>query len=97
MECPLPNGVRNLQSMQRKEKDRRASESSIIGHGGGGSGLLREKFHQKTGVGVNPHRRDSRTIFDRLIFDGFSRTTSSSTSSIARTRSASSASVPFAG
>src|SRR5207249_7179009 len=50
-----------------------------------------QEFHQEAGVGVGSHRRDSRMIFERLIFDGFSRSTSSRISSMARRRSSSSA------
>src|ERR1051326_1678074 len=64
LESSLSNGIGHLQAVQRKKEYRRAAEATVTGYGRRRSRLLRQEFHQEAGVGVGPHRRDSRTIFE---------------------------------
>jgi len=97
MKGALKDGVPHLQRLQGQIKQLGRAKPAILGND-----LRRIRFagHQsqeEAAVGVSSHRRDSSRSLAALIFDGFSRKTSSRISSIARRRSASSASVPLAG
>jgi len=83
----IPFSIRDSERAVRDLRSRSLVTSAAT------SRLLRQEFHQKAGVGVGSHRRDSRTIFDKGILDFGPRRTSASSSSIARRRSSSSTGV----
>lgn len=70
MENPLSHRVGDLQSVQRKKEHRWPPDSPVKVNGRRRARLWRQEFYQEARVGVSPHRRDSRTIFERLMFEG---------------------------
>src|SRR2546422_2073771 len=97
MKGELQDGVSHFQRMQRHKKQFGRAKPAILGNGLRRICFTGHQTQDEAAVGVGSHRRDSSRSLAALILDGFSRSTSSRISSIARRRSASSVSVPLAG
>jgi hypothetical protein len=97
MQGALQDGVSHFQRLQRHKKQFGRAKPAILGNGLGRIRFTGHQTQDEAAVGVGSHRRDSSRSLAALIFDGFSRSTSSRISSIARRRSDSSVSVPLAG
>src|SRR5437016_5049841 len=97
MKRALEDSVPHFQRVEWEVEQLGGTKPSILGDDLRRVGFTSHQSQDEAAVGIGSHRRDSSRSLAALIFDGFSRRTSSRISSIARRRSSSSTSVPFGG